>query len=544
MSPARRGFLASGGSLGFVLLVLAILALANYISQRRFVRLDLTKNREYTVTPATKRILAGLDDVVNVTAYFSKDLPPYMATLDRQVKDLLDEYRAFGGERLRVTFEDPGDDPRKEQQLQMLGIPKVQLNILEKEKAQVTNVYLGIAVQYGDKTEALPVVQSAANLEYDLTSAILKVTAAPPKVGLLTGHGEPGMERGQLSLLSEALRKQYEVVPLDQAGGQPVPADVKTLLVVRPTETIPERDLYEIDQFVMRGGRLLALVDGTTLIAEQLMMRPFESGMNTLLSRWGARVNSDLLVDASNVTTTFSSGFMSFLIPYPWFVRVLPENLDRKNPATAGLQSVVLPWVGSIELTAPVDTTGAAPAGGVSAEVLATTSAQSFRQSGGLSVNPQQRVAPSDPADLKEHPVAVALTGTFGSAFAGRPAPAPDDSAAALLAPTPATRDASLPTQVVVVADGDLAMDQFASQYPENQAFLMNVVDWLTLGDQLIAVRSRGNLVRPLKPVSDGARSAIKFANLLGVPLLVGAFGVVRWMNRRRGAGRLERYRS
>jgi ABC-2 type transport system permease protein len=158
MSPARRGFLASGGSLGFVLLVLAILALANYISQRRFVWLDLTKNREYTVTPATKRILAGLDDVVNVTAYFSKDLPPYMATLDRQVKDLLDEYRAFGGERLRVTFEDPGDDPRKEQQLQMLGIPKVQLNILEKEKAQVTNVYLGIAVQYGDKTEALPVV--------------------------------------------------------------------------------------------------------------------------------------------------------------------------------------------------------------------------------------------------------------------------------------------------------------------------------------------------------------------------------------------------
>ena len=110
---SRKGFFGSTGSIGVVLLVLAIVGLVNVIASRRFARLDLTQNREYTITKSTKSILAGLDDVVNVTVYFSKELPPYLATLDRQVKDILDEYKAYSGGKLRIQFEDPGDDPTK-----------------------------------------------------------------------------------------------------------------------------------------------------------------------------------------------------------------------------------------------------------------------------------------------------------------------------------------------------------------------------------------------------------------------------------------------
>ncbi|TPW16784.1 MAG: hypothetical protein FD129_622 [bacterium] len=406
----RKGLFGSGSSVGVVLLVLAIVGLVNLIAVKRFARLDLTQNREYTVTTSTKAILAGLDDVVNVTVYFSKDLPPYLATLDRQVKDLLDEYKAFSNGRLRIQFEDPGSDPAKERSLQMIGIPRVQLNILEKEKAQVTNVYLGIAVQYADKSEVLPVVQSTENLEYDLTSAILKVTQSPPSVGLLTGHGEATLDRGQMSAAGQSLQKQFNVTTVDISGGQPIPGDLRTLVIVRPTARMSDRDLYEIDQFVMRGGRLVVLTDGTTLVPQQLMAQPFDSGLNELLAHWGARVNSDLVLDASHVSTAFSNGMMSFMMPYPWFPRILPENLNRKHPISATLQSLVLPWVSSIETTVPVDSTGAAPDGGVRAEVLARTTKQSFRQQGSLSINPQQRVAPPSPADMKSFPVAVALT--------------------------------------------------------------------------------------------------------------------------------------
>jgi len=539
----RKGLFGSGGSIGVVLLIVAIAGLINVIAVRRFARLDLTQNKEYTVTKSTKAILAGLDDVVNVTVYFSKDLPPYLATLDRQVKDLLDEYKAFSGGKLRIQFEDPGTDPAKERSLQMIGIPKVQLNILEKEKAQVTNVYLGIAIQYADKSETIPIVQSTENLEYDLTSAILKVTQAPPKVGLLTGHGEATMERGQMSGAGQSLQKQYEVTTVDVSSGQPVPADVRTLIIARPTQRLGDRDRYEIDQFVMRGGRLIVLADGTQIIPQQLMAQPFDSGLNELLAHYGARIDSDLLLDASHVSTAFSTGQFSFMMPYPFFPRILPDNLNRKHPVTSTLQSIVTPWVSSLETTVPVDTTGAAPEGGVHAEILAKTTKQSFRLEGQTSINPQQRLAPPNPADMKSYPVAVALTGTFSSAFAGRPAPPPADSAAAATAPNPATLDRSPATQVIVVADADFATDQFAGQYPENLTFFLNAVDWCTLGDQLIAIRSRSNFSRPLKPVSDNARAPIKLANMLVMPLLVGAWGLFRWYNRRRNQSFAARYR-
>jgi ABC-2 type transport system permease protein len=539
----RKGFFGSSSSVGVVLLIVAIVGLVNVIAVRRFARLDLTQNREYTVTKSTKAILAGLDDVVNVTVYFSKDLPPYLATLDRQVKDLLDEYKAYSGGKLRIQFEDPGNDPARERSLQMIGIPKVQLNILEKEKAQVTNVYLGIAVQYADKSETIPIVQSTENLEYDLTSAILKVTQAPPKIGLLTGHGEATMERGQMSGAAQSLQRQYEVTTVDVSSGQPVPADIRTLIIARPTQRLGDRDRYEIDQFVMRGGRLIVLVDGTQIIPQQLMARPFDAGLNELLAHYGARVANDLLLDASHVSTAFSTGQFSFMIPYPFFPRVLAENLNRKHPVTSTLQSLVLPWVSSLEVTVPIDSSGAAPEGGVHAEVLAKTTKQAFRLEGQTSINPQQRLAPPSPSDLKTYNVAVALTGSFSSAFAGRPAPPPADSAAAASAPNPATVDRSPNTQVVVVSDADFAMDQFAGQYPENMTFFLNTVDWCTLGDQLIAIRSRANFSRPLKPVPDNARGPIKLANMLVMPFLVGAYGLFRWYNRRRAQNMAARYR-
>lgn len=539
----RKGFLTSGGSIGVLALVLAVLALVNFIGIRRFVRLDFTQNREYTTTASTRKILAGLDDVVNVDVYFSKDLPPYLANLDRQVKDLLDEYRAYSNGRLRIRFEDPGADPQKERSLQMLGIPKIQLNILEKEKAQVTNVYLGIAVQYGGKHEVIPVVQSTENLEYELTSAILKVSQPAPTLGLLTGSGEAGEQRGELAAAVEALRKQYDVSTVDVGNGQPVPAGVRTLLVARPQQRLTERTRYEIDQFLMRGGRAIFLADGMSIVPQSLTARPNDVGLADLLAHYGARINNDLVLDRSNVTTAFSSGYFSFMVPYPWFVRVQPENLSRRNPVTANLQSIVFPWVSTVEPTVAVDTTGAAGAG-VKAEVLATTSAQSFRQQGNLSVNPQQRLQPPSPNDMKKFPVAVALTGSFSSFFAGKATPPPADSAAALAAPHPTTIDRSPPTQIVVVADADFALDQFVGQYPENRTFLMNLVDWCTMGDQLIAIRSRGETNRPLRPVSDSARATIKFANMLGMPLLVIAFGLLRWSLRRRSRAQLERYRE
>ena len=186
----------------------------NLLSSRVFTRLDLTENREYTLSSSTKSILGRLDDVVNINVYFSKDLPTYFATLDRQVKDLLDEYKAHGAGRVQVEFIDPAEDPALEQSMQRLGIPKLQLTRYQKERAEVMNAYLGIAVQFEDQTEVIPVVQAAERLEYDVTAAIVKVSTEQKTVGIaVSGAGQ------DTQVLSQLLQQQYLTQVVDLSTG-------------------------------------------------------------------------------------------------------------------------------------------------------------------------------------------------------------------------------------------------------------------------------------------------------------------------------------
>ena len=173
-----------GNTLAFILVVFGIVALINFLSSRRFIRADLTADKRYTISQSTKSVLDRLDDIVTIDVYFSRQ-PPRVAQIRQSVRDMLDEYRAFS-KNLEINFIDPatGDEALK-QKLRFMGIPEVQVNVIEKDKAELANVYMGIAILYEDKKEVLPVVQTTSNLEYDLTSAILKVTSTEVKtVGL------------------------------------------------------------------------------------------------------------------------------------------------------------------------------------------------------------------------------------------------------------------------------------------------------------------------------------------------------------------------
>jgi len=132
-------------------LVLGILCVLNFLALDNFFRLDLTQYKEYTISPASRKLVSNLDDIVHIKVYFSRNLPPYLLNLERQVKDILDEYRAYGRGNLRLEFIDPSVDSKTEQRVRQLGIPKVQLNIIAKDQAQVRPAYLGLALFYEDK---------------------------------------------------------------------------------------------------------------------------------------------------------------------------------------------------------------------------------------------------------------------------------------------------------------------------------------------------------------------------------------------------------
>lgn len=535
-----------------ILIVAGILIAANVIGNYAFARLDLTEGREFTISKSTKSILNRLDDIVQVKVFFSKKLPPQLTTLEQNVADLLKEYSVYSKGKVTVRFVRCETEEEKGQ-ARAMGIPELQMNVLEKDQYQVSNVYLGMGLQYGDKTQAIPTVQDLSSLEYELSSAIVKLTATEePAIGFLTGNQERGLDK-DLQSLKTALDAQYQVRPVDLSEGRTaVPEDIKTLIVAG-AKNVGDREQYEIDQFLMRGGRGIFLLDAINMNEMTgLQAFPASSGLDDLLDFYGVKMKQALALDPRSEMASFSQGYMAYTIAYPMWPKITSQQagFDTENPITSRLEAVVLPWTAPLEVNVALrpDAKGKASAAAappsntqqpdVQATVLCKSTDRAWTQTGRYDLNPQAIMSSHPNPTGQQMPLAVMLTGKFRSYYNSNPIPAKPTEAAPVDefgATAPAeTGPADTPiatspdTQILVVGTSQLVVDQFLRMFPANTLFVENAVDYMSRGDELIAIRSRGATERPLKQLGPGAKAAIKWANTLGVPALVIAFGLIR----------------
>ena len=547
---ASRTLKYGSNTLVFILVVFAILAAISFLSSRRFLRADFSDDKRYTISSSTKNVLKRLDDVVTINAYFSRE-PARVAQIRRDVRDVLDEYRAISN-KLQIDFIDPSDDEGEKNKLRFMGIPEVQVNVIEKDKAQVANVYMGLAVIYEDKKEILPVVQNTFTLEYDLTSSILKVTRTEVKtVGFLSGHDELDIDDTQrFGDMRRELSKQYTVRKVSIDEGREIDKDVSTLVVAGPKQELTEREKYEIDQFIMRGGRAIFLVDAIHIPEGTLQAKPLTTGLNDLLEHYGVKLGNNLVLDdASPGQLTYTQGYFTVRSDYPYFVRILNQyrnlsgeiarGLSDESIVTSQLERLTLNWASSLELL---------PKEGDKIETiaLAKTTDRSWTVQSPYDIAPNAQLKP--PSSVrKSHTVAASLSGVFKSFYADKDIPSNETSASGeaedevqveTTSEERTTITASEPTQIVVL--GNSAFLQFSGR--DEQNFFFNTIDWLTLGDDLIHIRSHGVTDRPLKEVSEGQKLFLKFANIAGVPIVVVAFGLIRYLLRRRAKRLVETY--
>ena len=532
-----------GNTLAFVAIILGILALVNFLSTRRFIRADLTEDKRYTISKATKNVLDTLDDIVTITAYFSTN-PAEVAQIRRDVRDVLEEYNAFS-KKLQIDFVNPVEfDDGQKQELRFKGIPEVQINVVRKDKAEIANVYMGISIGYSGKEEILPVVRSTANLEYELTSTILKVTTKAAKtVGFLTGHGEFDINAQNYQQFRQLLDKngqgQYNLIPVSLQDGKAVDSTVATLVIAGVQQPLTERDKYELDQFIMRGGRAIFLVDPIQMQPGTLQATPLITGLNDLLEHYGVKLGNNLLLDTRfHDTARFQQGPMLVIQPYPYFVKIVKPNFSKEHSITNQLEVLTLPWTSSLEIVSKE---------GITATSLAKTGESGQSVQGYYNLMPN---APIPSAESQAYTVAVALEGKFKSFYADKeipPVPTAADEANASddQTLTPAedaeartTKTESEQTQIVVVGTA-----QFLTQLrPDGVNFFLNTVDWLTLGDALIGIRSHTITDRPLREVSEIEKNFIKYLCIVGVPLIVIVFGLLRYFLKRRAKRFVETY--
>lgn len=550
---AKKTWIHGSNALAFALVILLILAVVNFLSYRRFVRADLTEDKRHTISDSTKNVLKRLDDVVTINAYYSRE-PAQVAERRRKVRDVLDEYRAFSN-RLQINFIDPaGFDDGEKQELKFRGIHELQVNVIQKDKAEVANVYMSVAVAYGGKEEVLSEVTDTGTLEYDLTSAILKVTTKEAKtVGFLAGHDELDIDNQNFAILRTQLDKnqngQFNVRKVTIENGEAIDQDVSTLVVAGPKSALTEREKYEIDQHIMRGGRAVFLIDSIRTQETGLQATPLSTGLNDLLEHYGVKLGNNLVLDPPGEMTQFRMGRGITIQPYPYFIGVRnqyrymsggsSEGLSNEHIITSELEKLVLPWASSLELL-PIE--GDAN----QAMALAKTSNSAWTTQSPYNLDPgapTNRFNPSG-STSSTHTVAAALSGVFKSFYAGKEIPPPEiNESDADETPQSATEDRetkteSEPTQIVVVGNS-----KFLEQgRPDGQLFFLNTVDWLTLGEDLISIRSHAITDRPLREVSESEKTFIRFICVFGIPLIVVAFGLLRYYLRRRAKRLVETY--
>ena len=514
-------------SLARVLLVPVILVAANVLLTPITLRWDLTANKQYTLGEASRRVLSELTQPVTVKIFFSRELPEELIGIRQDVHDLVSEYQRFGRGKLLVETFDPKDDQATKDEAERLGVPEVQFNSFGTKKLEISSGYAGLVVGYLEKNEVLPVINATTNLEYDLTLAIRRLTREKlPALGIATGHGEtldPAVR--------QALTREYQVTDVQFANGALSPGNVDGLLMVGPTTVFTSAELFALDQFVMKGGKLLVFADGVSVDEQQAMLaEPNQTNLNTLLTAWGVTINADVVADPqSPEILAFDAGGRRVLAAYPVWPKIVQargawQGLNGDHPITGKISSITFPWPSSLTVM-PNDER---------VIVLGQTSPQggAFATGNGplfLTPDAVQQIPPGGPGAKV---VAALIQGKLASAFAGKPVP---DGV------TVKTDDVAGSTENgagLVVGNSRFLTVNMLQQAPENMVLLGNGLDAMLQDASLIEIRSRSSVRRPLKAVTEQQAAGIRYGNIFGGSALVAGGGLLAMLIRPRATAK------
>lgn len=528
--PLRQLWKFSGSLIG-LLTLLVILVAANVLLSRVRARADLTEEKLYTLSSGTRSILKSLEEPITLKFFFSDSAPEIPLPLKhfaRQVEDLLKEYELAAGGKLLVETYDPEPDSDAEEWAQRYGLAGERLGLLGPP------LFLGLVAVKGDAHAALPFLdpRNEELLEYSITRLIARVAnPKKPEIGILSSlpvmgvrafpYALPGQPRPKSQppwVAFQDLEKDYEVQQLP-AESEAIDPNLDVVVVVHP-KNISEKTLYALDQFVLRGGRLLAFVDPFCL-AEAMNEeqqspgggRPM-SDLGRLTAAWGLSYEPDKVVADLDASTRVRRNDNT-IEDNPVFLSLRQFNIDGKDIITSALESLTLPGAGAFSGT------GAA---GLSVGSLLVSSAESELINAMTAQMGEEAIRREFQSGLKRLNLAIRLQGKFKTAFPEGP---PKDSSitnqettAAQEAPAGTLKESLKPSTVILVADVDLLYDPFAVQelpffgqrvfqpLNDNLNFLANALEQLSGGTELAEVRARGRFDRPFDRVLELSRAA------------------------------------
>ncbi|MFH1836572.1 MAG: Gldg family protein [Candidatus Omnitrophota bacterium] len=582
LRPKAKVFLSAavGICAGIVLMVNFI------VSDMPLGRSDLTHDKLYTVTKAARGILKSLKAPVTVKFYISpkEKMPTSFKNIEQDMRDKLDEFKTISNGKLDYKIyhmqtaesENSGTSDKEtslEEKLQTKGIYPFQVQSIEKDEMGIKKIYSAAAIAYKEKKEEIiPNItnQNLGRFEYELMSKIYRLTLEKrPKVVLFAPYEEkripeeklaflrqfgqnvpPEYREDDYKILESVLNyEEYDVARIRLSEEEPIPEDTDTLIVIEPKD-VTERQMYEINRFLCEGGNVIIAYQGyeydytvSSMRGIEILPRKLSGGVDVLLEGYGVSLNKDTLMDERmeilSVTKEANSPFFSVSAPVkaPMQIMVNQDTMNQGISITSRLNPLFYLWGSALDTDDKVIKDN-----NIKKTVLFTSSDKSWTvpyHPGAFTQADMDIKGHRDSAGPKT--LSVLLEGEFPDLYKDKDVPEwkkPEEQDESF---EKAEKAKSEEDGTPDIKPGKLLVVGCSRMFENDIAkaggivmFFTNCVDTLTLGGDLISIRSHQPVNRAVKEIRAEARLWYRFFAVFFVPILLIVYGTVRMILRKR----------
>lgn len=480
-----------------ILAFLGVNLLASFIS----LRIDLSKGQAYTLSSSTRTLVAKLDKETVITLYTSDNIPARLQPIAREVTDLLREYeRANRSVRVVIDRFNPNEDKDTVMKLQQAGIVGLPVREQQQGEVSVTQIYFGIIVTRGDKTETIAQALDVENLEYSLTSALYRMTNETlPVVSVMGATAGMFTQQDPLQVFKQIAGGLFDIqtvqptTPVEEGSEEEqvvsIDKNTKTLIVIDDVNTtFTDADIAAIDAY-LQSGNAIVLTDGVVVSDQDLATSSGEAKLHALLSKRGIKVNQDIVLSGQAELVNMGGGGFSLLVPYPAWVWA--TKFDDEVGYFSGIGRLTFAWTSSLESQKKE---------GIAVNNLVQSSEDSWVQSGTFSLNPQDIPDPNE-TDFKSLNVISESVANNGA-------------------------------KMMVIGNSRFINTQYLSRDSQNIEYLVNVLSDYASDGSLSGISRRSISLYPLPNLPKSLQETYKYSVILILPLLFVGYGAWRIVNR------------
>ncbi len=505
-------------------IVAGILVALNVLASFVYGHLDLTEDKRFTLTPATKKVVGELDDILYIESFLEGEFPAGFQRLQNALVDILDDFRSLSG-NVEYQFTNPmegssEDIKARQAALKERGILPVNLQVKGDDNYSEKLIYPGVILRYKGREMPISILEnqtpgtpqhivlnnSISLLEYKLTNAIKKLKIIQKtKIAFTAGHGE--LQPFETADFETTLSPYYDFARLDLDSITVIDQQIKVLIVAKPRGQFTEKQKFVMDQYVMNGGKMLWLIDRLSADLDSMRIRPeyipfdYPLNLEDQLFKYGARIQPNLVLDMQCSKIPMVVGMLGDQPQYDlrnWFYNpIITPDFEDAHPIVKNLDGIDFQFVNSIDTIrtkTPVKKT-----------ILLSSSPNTRLQFSPVRLSFEiLRYKPeADKFNKPNQPVAVALEGIFPSLYENRVS---EEMNSALEELGQSFKAKSSPTKMLVVSDGDvirnhvdfkekklkpLGFNPYERYTFANKDFMVNAVEYLIDADGVIAARSK-----------------------------------------------------